>query len=122
MEQLIIELNSLELQEIEKFCEINNFNIDETVTKCFKNGFIIEKYGFLGKEIEIPVEKIENTDDDLKVKQLQQTIQDLTLKIREKENEIKELKDTIKNFNINNEKTQVTYLRSSNLEDNLYKD
>ena len=122
MGQLIIELNSLELQEIEKFCEINNFNINETVTKCFKNGFIIEKYGFLGKEIEIPVEKIENTDDDLKVKQLQQTIQDLTLKIREKENEIKELKDTIKNFNINNEKTQVTYLRSSNLEDNLYKD
>jgi hypothetical protein len=122
MGQLIIELNSLELQEIEKFCEINNFNIDETVTKCFKNGFIIEKYGFLGKEIELPVEKIIHTDDDLKVKQLQQTIQDLTLKIREKENEIKELKETIKNFNISDEKTQVTYLRSSNLEDNLYKD
>jgi len=42
-------------------------------------------------------------------------------KIREKDKEINELKEQIKNMNVSDEVKSAVYLRSSNLGDNLYK-
>jgi len=61
--------------------------------------------------------------DDSKTQQLQQTIQTLMTKIREKDKEITELNDKINNITVKNEQDKpAVYLRSSNLNDNLYKD
>jgi hypothetical protein len=61
--------------------------------------------------------------DDSKTQQLQQTIQTLMGKLREKDKEITELNDKINNITVKNEQDKpAVYLRSSNLNDNLYKD
>ncbi len=61
--------------------------------------------------------------DDSKTQQLQQTIQTLMTKLREKDKEITELNDKINNITVKNEQDKpAVYLRSSNLNDNLYKD
>jgi hypothetical protein len=60
--------------------------------------------------------------DDDKSKQLQQTIQTLIGRIREKETEINNLKEEIKNCNKNNNEKQAVFLKNSNLGDNLYKE
>ena len=61
--------------------------------------------------------------DDSKTQQLQQTIQNLMTKLREKDKEITELNDKINNITVKNEQDKpAVYLRSSNLNDNLYKD
>ena len=53
----------------------------------------------------------------------QQTIQTLMTKLREKDKEITELNDKINNITVKNEQDKpAVYLRSSNLNDNLYKD
>jgi len=210
MGKVEINIADYELQDIKKFCELNNIDFDMVLKKSLKTGYNIEKYGLLGKmggiqekwvekeailekwvEIpvevikevivekivevvkEVPVEKIvtiydksdnselllkieqlenekkefstkiddltnevqkfstknqemekifQNTPkvDDTKVQQLQQTVQTLMGKIREKDNEIKQLKEQIDQLNKSQEKSAV-YLRSSNLGDNLYK-
>jgi len=208
MGKVEINITDYELQDIKKFCELNNVDFDKVLKKSLKTGYNIEKYGLLGKmggeqekwvekevirekrvEIpvevikevivekivevvkevpvdkivevvkEIPVEKIvkiyDKTDnselllkiqelenekrefstknqemekifqntpklDDDKTQQLQQTVQTLMGKIREKDNEIKQLKEQIDQLNKSQEKSAV-YLRSSNLGDNLYK-
>ena len=56
-----------------------------------------------------------------KTQQLQTTIQNLMGKIREKDKEIMDLKEQIKNMNVSDEVKPAVYLRSSNLGDNLYK-
>jgi predicted RNase H-like nuclease (RuvC/YqgF family) len=208
MGKVEINITDYELQDIKKFCELNNVDFDKVLKKSLKTGYNIEKYGLLGKmggeqekwaekevirekrvEIpvevikevivekivevvkevpvdkivevvkEIPVEKIvkiyDKTDnselllkiqelenekrefstknqemekifqntpklDDDRTQQLQQTVQTLMGKIREKDNEIKQLKEQIDQLNKSQEKSAV-YLRSSNLGDNLYK-
>jgi predicted RNase H-like nuclease (RuvC/YqgF family) len=222
MGKVEIDITDYELQDIKKFCELNNVDFDKVLKKSLKTGYNIEKYGLLGKmggeqekwvekevirekrvEIpvevikevivekivevvkevpvdkivevvkEIPVEKIvkiyDKTDnselllkiqelenekkefstkiddltnevrkfstknqemekifqntpklDDDRTQQLQQTVQTLMGKIREKDNEIKQLKEQIDQLNKSQEKSAV-YLRSSNLGDNLYK-
>ena len=232
MNKLEIQVSYDDLQDMKKFCEINNIELDALLKKSFKTGYNIEKYGLLGKtggeqekwvekevivekrvevpvevikevekivekiievpieiikeipvekvvvqEIikEIPVEKIvtkveyisDNSQVDEMVKkinelefekkifstkieelegenkkfstiikekenifqnndrtqQLQTTIQTLMGKIRERDKEITELKEQIKNTkNIDDDVKPAVYLRSSNLGDNLYKE
>lgn len=57
-----------------------------------------------------------------RTQQLQTTIQTLMGKIREKDKEIMELKEQIKNNKTSDEVKPAVYLRSSNLGDNLYKE
>jgi len=58
-----------------------------------------------------------------RTQQLQTTIQTLMGKIRERDKEITELKEQIKNTkNIDDDVKPAVYLRSSNLGDNLYKE
>ena len=43
-------LNDKIVQTVSAYCSVNNIeNVDDFVYKCFKQGFDIEKYGFLGK-------------------------------------------------------------------------
>ncbi len=56
-----------------------------------------------------------------KTQQLQTTIQTLMSKIREKDKEITDLKEQVKNIRTNDDVKPAVYLRSSNLGDNLYK-
>ncbi len=60
--------------------------------------------------------------DDGKSKQLQQTIQTLIGRIREKETEINNLKEELKNCGKGTSEKPAVFLRNSNLGDNLYKE
>ena len=60
--------------------------------------------------------------EDDKIKQLQQTIQTFVGRLREKENEINNLKEELKNCNKNTGEKPAVFLRNSNLGDNLYKE
>jgi hypothetical protein len=61
-------------------------------------------------------------EDDDKSKQLQQTIQTLIGRIREKETEINNLKEELKNCGKGTSEKPAVFLRNSNLGDNLYKE
>jgi hypothetical protein len=232
MNKLEIQVSYDDLQDMKKFCEINNIELDALLKKSFKTGYNIEKYGLLGKtggeqekwvekevivekRVEVPVEvirevekvvekiievpieivkeipvekvvvqeiikeipvekivtkveyisdnsqvdemakkindlesekkifstKIEELEEENKkfstiikekenifqnndrTQQLQTTIQTLMGKIRERDKEITELKEQIKNTkNIDDDVKPAVYLRSSNLGDNLYKE
>jgi predicted RNase H-like nuclease (RuvC/YqgF family) len=60
-------------QKISIFCSANNIdNIDEFIYKCFKQGFDIKRYGFLGeteqeKIVEVPVEIIKEVEKIVEV-------------------------------------------------------
>ena len=239
MGKVEFDVSNSDLQDIKKFCELNNVEFDQVIKKCFKTGYNIEKYGLLGKtggieekwvekevilekRVEIPVEVIKEVEkivevikevpvdkivevvkevpvekivevvkevpvevivtkteyisddskmnellekieqlenekqkfstkieeltkeieifstktkemenifqnkpkvDESKTQQLQQTIQTLMTKLREKDKEITELNDKMNNIMVKNEQYKpAVYLRSSNLNDNLYKD
>ena len=77
--------NENQIKEVKLYCELNQINnVDEFINKCFKQGFDIKKYGFLGnslnegekhliteviveKRIEIPVEVIKEVIVDREV-------------------------------------------------------
>jgi hypothetical protein len=73
--QKTIVLTKDELKDLESYCALNKFNVDEIIKSSFKQGFSIEKYGLLEnmggiqekrveievireKRVEIPVEVI----------------------------------------------------------------
>ena len=60
--------------------------------------------------------------EDDKIKQLQQTIQTFVGRLREKEAEINNLKEELKNCNKDTGEKPAVFLRNSNLGDNLYKE
>ncbi len=49
MNKLEIQVSYDDLQDMKKFCEINNIELDALLKKSFKTGYNIEKYGLLGK-------------------------------------------------------------------------
>lgn len=76
----------------------------------------VQKFSTITKE----KENIFQNDD--KSKQLQQTIQTLIGRIREKDNEINNLKEELKNCGKTIEDRPAVFLKNSNLGDNLYKE
>lgn len=45
-------LNDKIMQTVSAYCSVNNIdNVDDFIYKCFRQGFDIEKYGFLGKTL-----------------------------------------------------------------------
>ena len=44
-----IVLTKEEVADLQNFCNLNKFNVDEIIKSSFKQGFSIEKYGLLGK-------------------------------------------------------------------------
>jgi len=71
------------------------------------------------KEIPTIVEKI--TVDDTKLKALQETISKLQTQLRDKNQKISELEEFVQSFNREIQGIRGTFLRSSNLTDDLYK-
>ena len=125
--------------DIIRYCEKNNISdIDDFTSKCLKSGFYVEKYGMLGedsnlrtntvevvKEVEkiVEVEKeviVEKTVIDEKQKLLQQTLQTLRGQLNLKDEQIKKLNEDIEYLKGEIDKP-ATFLRTSNLKDNLYK-
>ena len=54
------------LNKIKKFCNLNKIDdIDEFIKKCFDAGFNIEKYGLLGKTLNVG-------EKDLKIDEVQE--------------------------------------------------
>ena len=49
--QKTIVLTKDELKDLESYCALNKFNVDEIIKSSFKQGFSIEKYGLLGKTV-----------------------------------------------------------------------
>lgn len=114
---------------VEKIVTIyDNSNEDELLKKVQDLETERELFSTKIKELEGEIQKFstitkENENifqNDDKSKQLQQTIQTLLGKIREKDNEINNLKEELKNCNKNVEVKPAVFLRNSNLGDNLY--
>ena len=49
--QKTIVLTKDELKDLESYCALNKFNVDDIIKSSFKQGFSIEKYGLLGKTV-----------------------------------------------------------------------
>ena len=57
--QKTIVLTKDELKDLESYCALNKFNVDEIIKSSFKQGFSIEKYGLLGKMGGIQEKRVE---------------------------------------------------------------
>jgi hypothetical protein len=57
--QKTIVLTKDELKDLESYCALNKFNVDEIIKSSFKQGFSIEKYGLLEKMGGIQEKRVE---------------------------------------------------------------
>jgi hypothetical protein len=55
--ELKLNLNLNEQKDLMGYCDLNKLDPNETIKKCYLNGFMIEKYGLLGASGEV-IEKI----------------------------------------------------------------
>ena len=104
----MLKLSDSDLQNVQKFCELNNIeDIEKYIQYCFKKGYAIDKYGLInGKEpevIEIEVEKIvekvvDKPCDDTKMKLLEGTLQTLKKELSLKNEKINQLEDMVTQF------------------------
>jgi predicted RNase H-like nuclease (RuvC/YqgF family) len=104
----MLKLSDSDLQNVQKFCELNNIeDIEKYIQYCFKKGYAIDKYGLInGKEpevIEIEVEKIvekvvDKPCDDTKMKLLEGTLQTLKKELSLKNEKINQLEDMVSQF------------------------
>jgi hypothetical protein len=86
-DSLTLKLSDTDLQNVQKFCELNNIeDVEKYIQYCFKKGYAIDKYGLINgnepKVIEIEVEKIvekivDKPCDETKIKLLEGTLQTL---------------------------------------------
>jgi hypothetical protein len=84
----------------------------------------IEKIVYVqDKKNEEPTTNLETTCDKFKIKldQIQQTVINLQKTIIQKDSEISNLKKILQEFEQNNSPIKAQFLRTSNLDDNLYK-
>lgn len=104
----MLRLSESDLQNIQKFCELNNIeDIEKYIQYCFKKGYAIDKYGLInGKEpevIEIEVEKIvekivDKPCDETKIKLLEGTLQTLKKELSLKNEKINQLEEMVTQF------------------------
>jgi len=107
-DSLTLKLSDTDLQNVQKFCELNNIeDVEKYIQYCFKKGYAIDKYGLVnGKEpevIEIEVEKIvekivDKPCDDTKIKLLEGTLQVLKKELSLKNEKINQLEEMASQF------------------------
>jgi predicted RNase H-like nuclease (RuvC/YqgF family) len=107
-DSLTLKLSDTDLQNVQKFCELNNIeDVEKYIQYCFKKGYAIDKYGLVnGKEpevIEIEVEKIvekivDKPCDDTKIKLLEGTLQTLKKELSLKNEKINQLEEMATQF------------------------
>ena len=123
--QKTIVLNKDELKDLESYCALNKFNVDEIIKSSFKQGFSIEKYGLLGnmggiqekrveievireKRVEIPVEVIKEV---VKIEYVEVPVEKIVEVIKEVLVEKEVIKEIIKEVPV--EKIVTIYDNSS---------
>ncbi len=104
----MIKLSDSDLQNVQKFCELNNIeDVEKYIQYCFKKGYAIDKYGLInGKEpevIQIEVEKIvekivDKPCDETKIKLLEGTLQTLKKELSLKNEKINQLEEMATQF------------------------
>jgi predicted RNase H-like nuclease (RuvC/YqgF family) len=117
-------------KEIYDFCMVNGIvDINKFIQDCFKQGFDIKKYGFLGeqeKRVEIPVEVIKYVDREV-IKEVKVEIPvekivtiydkidnpELLLKIQQLENEISNKDKELDEFRRNLDNNKVKMLETT---------
>ena len=126
--QKTIVLNKDELKDLESYCALNKFNVDEIIKSSFKQGFSIEKYGLLGnmggiqekrveievireKRVEIPVEVIKEV---VKIEYVEVPVEKIVEVIKEVLVEKEVIKEIIKEVPV--EKIVTIYDNSSESE------
>ena len=128
--QKTIVLTKDELKDLESYCALNKFNVDEIIKSSFKQGFSIEKYGLLEnmggiqekrveievireKRVEIPVEVIKEV---VKIEYVEVPVEKIVEVIKEVPVEKEVIKEIIKEVPV--EKIVTIYDNSS--ENELY--
>ena len=123
--QKTIVLTKDELKDLESYCVLNKFNVDEIIKSSFKQGFSIEKYGLLGnmggiqekrveievireKRVEIPVEVIKEV---VKIEYVEVPVEKIVEVIKEVLVEKEVIKEIIKEVPV--EKIVTIYDNSS---------
>jgi hypothetical protein len=123
--QKTIVLTKDELKDLESYCALNKFNVDEIIKSSFKQGFSIEKYGLLGnmggiqekrveievireKRVEIPVEVIKEV---VKIEYVEVPVEKIVEVIKEVLVEKEVIKEIIKEIPV--EKIVTIYDNSS---------
>jgi hypothetical protein len=107
-DSLTLKLSDTDLQNVKKFCELNNIeDVEKYIQYCFKKGYAIDKYGLINgnepKVIEIEVEKIvekivDKPCDDTKIKLLEGTLQTLKKELSLKNEKINQLEEMATQF------------------------
>jgi hypothetical protein len=103
-DSLTLKLSDTDLQNVQKFCELNNIeDVEKYIQYCFKKGYAIDKYGLINgnepKVIEIEVEKIvEKPCDETKIKLLEGTLQALKKELSLKNEKINQLEEMASQF------------------------
>jgi len=107
-DSLTLKLSDTDLQNVQKFCELNKIeDVEKYIQYCFKKGYAIDKYGLInGNEpevIEIEVEKIvekivDKPCDDTKMKLLEGTLQTLKKELSLKNEKINQLEEMVTQF------------------------
>ena len=115
----------LKIQELETQMSKKDENLDELRRTLDKPPVEIEKIVEVIKEIEIIKEVVvekETTDNGLKPKleALQNTVQKLKQDNIDKDKQIKEYEQTIKDIQVYQQGTKAMYMRGSNLDEKLY--
>ena len=123
--QKTIVLTKDELKDLESYCALNKFNVDEIIKSSFKQGFSIEKYGLLEnmggiqekrveievireKRVEIPVEVIKEV---VKIEYVEVPVEKIVEVIKEVTVEKEVIKEIIKEVPV--EKIVTIYDNSS---------
>ena len=123
--QKTIVLTKDELKDLESYCALNKFNVDEIIKSSFKQGFSIEKYGLLEKmggiqekrveievirekRVEIPVEVIKEV---VKIEYVEVPVEKIVEVIKEVPVEKEVIKEIIKEIPV--EKIVTIYDNSS---------
>ena len=126
--QKTIVLTKDELKDLESYCALNKFNVDEIIKSSFKQGFSIEKYGLLGnmggiqekrveievireKRVEIPIEVIKEV---VKIEYVEVPVEKIVEVIKEVLVEKEVIKEIIKEVPV--EKIVTIYDNSSESE------
>jgi hypothetical protein len=107
-DSLTLKLSDTDLQNVKKFCELNNIeDVEKYIQYCFKKGYAIDKYGLINgnepKVIEIEVEKIvekivDKPCDETKIKLLEGTLQTLKKELLLKNEKINQLEEMATQF------------------------
>jgi chromosome segregation ATPase len=115
----------LKIQQLETQMSKKDENLDELRRTLDKPPVEIEKIVEVIKEIEVIKEVVvekETTDNGLKPKleALQNTVQKLKQDNIDKDKQIKEYEQTIKDIQVYQQGTKAMYMRGSNLDEKLY--